>query len=82
MTDATIIRADRWVDVEAGELRTPAVIVVEANRTQTRQIAVVERTIVAARGHILGHILGYMASVTWPRLLPGRIRADDRPAAS
>jgi imidazolonepropionase-like amidohydrolase len=32
MTDATVIRADRWVDVEAGEVRTPAAIVVEDNR--------------------------------------------------
>jgi imidazolonepropionase-like amidohydrolase len=32
MTDATVIRADRWVDVEAGEVRTSAVVVVEGNR--------------------------------------------------
>jgi len=32
MTDATVLRADRWVDVEAGEVRSPAVVVVEGNR--------------------------------------------------
>jgi imidazolonepropionase-like amidohydrolase len=31
MTDVTILRADRWVDVVAGEVRTPAVIVIEGN---------------------------------------------------
>ena len=37
------------------------ILIVEANRTQTRQIAVVERTITAARGRILGHILNKRA---------------------
>jgi imidazolonepropionase-like amidohydrolase len=32
MTDVTIVRADRWVDVEAGEVRSPAVVVIEDNR--------------------------------------------------
>jgi imidazolonepropionase-like amidohydrolase len=32
MSDLTVLRADRWVDVEAGEVRSPATIVVEANR--------------------------------------------------
>jgi imidazolonepropionase-like amidohydrolase len=32
MTDTTVVRADRWVDVEAGEVRSPAVVVVEGNR--------------------------------------------------
>jgi imidazolonepropionase-like amidohydrolase len=32
MSDVTILRADRWVDVEAGEVRTPAVIVVDGNQ--------------------------------------------------
>ncbi len=31
MSDVTILRADRWVDVEAGEVRSPAVLVVEGN---------------------------------------------------
>ena len=32
MSDVTILRADRWVDVEAGEVRSPAVIVVDGNQ--------------------------------------------------
>ena len=32
MSDVTILRADRWADVAAGEVRSPAVIVVEGNR--------------------------------------------------
>jgi imidazolonepropionase-like amidohydrolase len=32
MSDVTILRADRWVDVEAGEVRSPAAIVVDGNR--------------------------------------------------
>ena len=32
MTETTILRARRWVDVDAGEIRSPAVIVVEGNR--------------------------------------------------
>ncbi|HVM64259.1 MAG TPA: amidohydrolase family protein, partial [Acidimicrobiales bacterium] len=32
MADLTVVRADRWVDVDAGEVRSPAVIVVEGNR--------------------------------------------------
>lgn len=28
----TVLRADRWVDIDAGEVRSPAVIVVEGNR--------------------------------------------------
>lgn len=32
MGDVTVLRADRWVDVEAGEVRSPAIIVVEGNR--------------------------------------------------
>jgi len=32
MSDATVIRADRWVDVVDGEVRSPATIVVEENR--------------------------------------------------
>ncbi len=32
MTAATVLRAGRWVDVEAGEIRSPAVVVVEGNR--------------------------------------------------
>jgi imidazolonepropionase-like amidohydrolase len=31
MTDVTIVRAERWVDVEAGEVRSPAVFVIEDN---------------------------------------------------
>ena len=31
MSDVTILRADRWVDVEAGEVRSPAVLVVDGN---------------------------------------------------
>ncbi len=29
MSDATVLRAERWVDVEAGEVRSPAVVVVD-----------------------------------------------------
>jgi len=32
MSDVTVLRADRWVDVVAGEVRSPAVVVVEGNR--------------------------------------------------
>ncbi len=32
MSDLTILRADRWVDVAAGEVRSPAVIVVDGNQ--------------------------------------------------
>jgi imidazolonepropionase-like amidohydrolase len=32
MSEVTVLRADRWVDVVAGEVRSPAVIVVEGNR--------------------------------------------------
>ena len=32
MGDATVLRAERWVDVVDGEVRSPAVIVVEENR--------------------------------------------------
>ena len=31
MSDVTILRADRWCDVEAGEVHSPAVIVVDDN---------------------------------------------------
>jgi len=32
MSDVTILRANRWVDVEAGEVRSPAQVAVEGNR--------------------------------------------------
>ena len=32
MSDTIVLRADRWVDIDAGEVRSPAVIVVEGNR--------------------------------------------------
>ena len=32
MSDTTIIRADRWVDIDAREVRSPAVIVIQGNR--------------------------------------------------
>ena len=32
MSDVTILRADRWVDVESGEVRSPAVLVVAGNQ--------------------------------------------------
>ena len=32
MSDVTILRADRWVDVVAGEVRSPAVVVVDGNQ--------------------------------------------------
>jgi imidazolonepropionase-like amidohydrolase len=32
MSDLTVLRADRWVDIDAGEVRSPAVIVVQGNR--------------------------------------------------
>ena len=31
MSDVTILRADRWCDVETGEVKSPAVIVVDGN---------------------------------------------------
>src|SRR3984885_13664675 len=31
MSDRTIVRADRWVDVEAGAVRSPAVVVIDGN---------------------------------------------------
>jgi imidazolonepropionase-like amidohydrolase len=32
VTDRSVLRAARWVDVDAGEVRSPAVVVVEGNR--------------------------------------------------
>ena len=32
MSDVTILRADRWLDIEAGEVRSPAVIVIDGNQ--------------------------------------------------
>jgi imidazolonepropionase-like amidohydrolase len=32
MSDVTILKADRWGDVEAGEVRSPAVIVIDGNQ--------------------------------------------------
>src|SRR5690242_12943467 len=32
MSDVTVLRADRWLDVDAGEVRSPGVVVVEGNR--------------------------------------------------
>jgi imidazolonepropionase-like amidohydrolase len=32
MSETVVLRADRWVDIDAGEVRSPAVIVVEGNR--------------------------------------------------
>lgn len=32
MSDLTILRADRWVDIDAGEVRAPAAVVVDGNR--------------------------------------------------
>ncbi len=32
MSDYTVLRAHRWVDIDAGEVRSPAVIVVQGNR--------------------------------------------------
>jgi imidazolonepropionase-like amidohydrolase len=32
MSNVTILRADRWLDIEAGEVRSPAVIVVDGNQ--------------------------------------------------
>jgi len=32
MSDVTILRADRWADVEAGDVRSPAVLVIEGNQ--------------------------------------------------
>ena len=32
VSETTVLRADRWVDIDAGEVRSPAVIVVEGNR--------------------------------------------------
>jgi imidazolonepropionase-like amidohydrolase len=32
MSDVTILRADRWLDIDAGEVKSPAVIVVEGNQ--------------------------------------------------
>src|SRR5580700_7433581 len=43
-TDVTVLRADRWVDVDAGEVRSPAVIVVEGNRITAINPSEVTRT--------------------------------------
>jgi imidazolonepropionase-like amidohydrolase len=32
MSDVTVLRADRWADVAAGEVRSPAVLVIEGNQ--------------------------------------------------
>jgi len=32
MSDVTVLRADRWVDIDAGEVRSPATVVVEGNQ--------------------------------------------------
>jgi imidazolonepropionase-like amidohydrolase len=32
VSDYSVIRADRWVDIDAGEVRSPAVIVIQGNR--------------------------------------------------
>ena len=32
MSDVTVLRAERWVDVETGEVRAPAVVVVDGNQ--------------------------------------------------
>ena len=32
MSDVTILRADRWLDIEAGEVRSPAVLVIDGNQ--------------------------------------------------
>ncbi len=32
MSETVVLRADRWLDIEAGEVRTPATIVIEGNR--------------------------------------------------
>ena len=32
MSNVTVLKADRWVDIDAGEVRSPAAIVVERNR--------------------------------------------------
>jgi imidazolonepropionase-like amidohydrolase len=32
MSDLTVLRADRWVDIDAGEVRSPAVLVIDGNR--------------------------------------------------
>ena len=32
MSDVTVLKAERWVDVETGEVRSPAVVVVDGNQ--------------------------------------------------
>jgi imidazolonepropionase-like amidohydrolase len=32
MSDLTVLKADRWVDIDAGEVRSPAVLVIDGNR--------------------------------------------------
>ena len=32
MTDQVVLRAARWADVDAGEMRSPAVVVVDGER--------------------------------------------------
>ena len=46
MSQVTVLRADRWLDIDAGEVKSPAVIVVEGNR-----IAAVNPTEVPATGN-------------------------------
>jgi len=46
VSQVTVLRADRWLDIDAGEVKSPAVIVVEGNR-----IAAVNPTEVPATGN-------------------------------
>ena len=81
MSDLTVLRADRWVDIDAGQVRSPAVIVVEGERIAAVNPATVperrdgdrpRRRHVAARpdGHGAQHA---------PRRAPRREQAQRRP---
>ena len=39
MTAPTVLRAARWADIEAGEVRSPAVVVVDGDRIRVGESA-------------------------------------------
>lgn len=64
MSDLTVLRADRWVDIDAGEVRSPALITIQGNR-----IASVDPADVPASGTASAHRPGSLQSARpgpWP----------------
>ena len=53
MTETIVLRADRWVDIDAGEVRSPAVIAIEGNRIASVDASV---PVTAAREIELGDV--------------------------